>query len=57
VHLSTGTSLGGELTWIASAESRRTLDCFNDPMQHVVVNAGGTIHYIAKPHITSVEEL
>jgi hypothetical protein len=52
-----GRAIEGELRWIAAHDSRRTIDCLNDPMTYVVVYHGDEVSYIAKSHITSVEEL
>jgi hypothetical protein len=57
IRLRGGRSIEGELRWIASDGRRRTADCLNDPLAHVVVHEGDHVSFIAKVHIAYTEEL
>ena len=57
IRLRGGRSIEGELRWIAPAGRRRTADCLNDPLTHVVVNDSAYVSFIAKAHIAYAEEL
>ena len=57
VRLRSGHVVKGELRWIAHAGYRRVLDHLNDASSHVVVHDAEQVNYIAKGHITAVEEL
>ena len=57
IRLRGGRSIEGELRWIASSGRRRTADCLNDPMLHVVVHEAAHVSFIAKVHIAYTEEL
>lgn len=57
IRLRGGTSVRGELRWIAPDGHRRTLDHLNDTSHHVVAYDGDYIHFIAKSAIISVEEI
>jgi len=57
IRLRGGRTVEGELRWIAPAGRRRTADCLNDPLTHVVVHDGAHVSFIAKVHIAYAEEL
>ena len=57
IRLRGGRSIEGELRWIAPAGRRRTADCLNDPLAHVVVHGGEQVSFVAKVHIAYAEEL
>jgi len=57
LRLRGGRSIEGELRWIAPAGRRRTADCLNDPLTHVVVHDGTQVSFVAKVHIAYAEEL
>lgn len=57
IRLRGGRSIEGELRWIAVTGRRRTADCLNDPLTHVVVHDGQQVSFVAKAHIAHAEEL
>jgi hypothetical protein len=57
IRLRGGRSIEGELRWIAPAGRRRTADCLNDPLAHVVVHDGQQVSFVAKAHIAYAEEV
>lgn len=56
IRLRGGRSVEGELRWIGVSGRRRTADCLNDPLAHVVVHDGQQVSFVAKAHIAHVEE-
>lgn len=56
VRLRGGTSVRGELRWVAAYGSRRTLDHLNDESRHLVMHDGDYVHFVAKHAVVSVEE-
>ena len=57
IRLRGGRLIEGELRWIAAVGRRRTADCLNDPLAHVVVHDAEHVSFIAKVHIAYAEEL
>ena len=57
IRLRGGRSFEGELRWIGVSGRRRTADCLNDQLAHVVVHEGQHVSFIAKAHIAHAEEL
>lgn len=56
VHLRGGTTIAGELRWVAPVGRQRTADYLNDPSPYITVHADGVIHLVIKAHIAMVEE-
>jgi hypothetical protein len=57
VRLRGGGDVKGELRWTAPPGRRRTLDHLNDGAAYLALHDGDLTTYVAKVHITSVEEL
>jgi hypothetical protein len=57
VRLRNGQVIKGELRWFAVSDNRRTLDHLNDQSTHLSMHDGDSVSYIAKRHVTSVEEI
>jgi hypothetical protein len=59
VRLRSGVAIEGELQWTAPEGERRTADYLNDGEALFQIHAvqPATIHYIAKAHVATVEEL
>ena len=56
VRLRNGSTIKGELRWVAPEGQRRTLDFLNDDASHIVVHDIEHRIYVAKAHVASVEE-
>jgi hypothetical protein len=56
VRLRGGTTVRGELRWVAAYGHRRTLDHLNDDSRHLVIHDGDYVHFVAKPAVLTVEE-
>lgn len=57
VTISTGVVLRGELRYIPAHEFVRTADYLNEADAFIAVHAEDVVHYIAKAHIETVEEV
>jgi hypothetical protein len=57
VRLRGGQVIKGELRWLPENGNRRVLDHLNDHATHLMIHEGEYIHFVAKPHVASVEEL
>ena len=56
IKLRGGTTIKGELRWVAADGHRRTLDHLNDDNRHLVVYEGDYIHFVAKAAVVTVQE-
>lgn len=57
IKLLSGSTLEGELRWIAPTSGRRTADYLNDDAELIELHAPPTVYHVRKQHIASVEEI
>ena len=56
VHLAGGEQLRGILRYVAPRERRRPADYLNEESRSFALHADHCVHYIAKAHVTCVDE-
>jgi hypothetical protein len=56
IKLRGGTTVRGEMRWVAADGHRRTLDHLNDDNRYLMLYEGDYIHFVAKAAVVTVQE-